>query len=158
MLPSNLLDIFRTCTYFLYCLKCPVRVRVCSCVVSLFLWKKSHHFCFLLTEITWTSFYRCDLFLVNLLTQQYSHKLMWQFTFWPSVKISSSFFVWLLHFSVRQSLLCRHHLPVNERDARSHVCSLDHWCKKHFNPKTLCGMFSLCLKYVCMYAVYLFFF
>lgn len=42
MLLSVLLDILKTCIYiyFLYCLKCPVRVRVCSCVVSLFLWKK----------------------------------------------------------------------------------------------------------------------
>lgn len=55
------------------------------------------------------------------------------------------------------SLLCRHHLPVNERDARSHVCSLDHWCKKYFNPKTLCSMLSFCLNCVCRNTVYLFF-
>lgn len=41
---------------------------------------------------------------------------------------------------------------------QGHVCSLDHWCKKYFNPKTLCSMLSFCLNCFCRNTVYLFFY
>lgn len=159
MLLSNLLEVIRTriCLFFyLVLFKVPRTSEVCSCVVSLLLWKKSHHFRFLLTEVTWTSFTDVTFFL---------------WICWPSSTVTNSCgslhfdVLWkshhlslfrLLHFSVCQSLLCRHHLSVNERDARSHVCSLDHWCK-YFNLKTLCFILSFCLNCVCRNTVYMFF-